>query len=132
MPGLRAYPAGGSTSRSAGRQPPACPAAAAPQDLARAPSAAWSGIERCVQGDVDAGQRLAHRAAFLGPLGSGREAGRVQAVDLAADGELDAGEPEPAGWVRAERDVGLYLQGLRRAAGPADLGGERHRIAGRV
>ena len=52
--------------------------------------------QRGVQGDVDAGQRLAHRAAGLGLLGGLLEAGGVEALDLAADGQLDAGDLEAA------------------------------------
>src|ERR1700761_1696259 len=73
-----------------------------------------------VQGDVDAGQGLADRAAGLGRVGRLGELAIVQAVDLATDGELDAGQLEPTGRVRAERDVGLHVQGLRGAAGLAD------------
>jgi SDR family mycofactocin-dependent oxidoreductase len=85
-----------------------------------------------VEGDVHAGKRLADRAAGLGRLGRLEELLRVQAVHLAADGELDAGELEAAGRVRPERHVGLYVQRLRGAAGLADQRGQLHGVAGRV
>ena len=77
-------------------------------------------LKGSVQRDVHAGERLADRAAFLGRLGGLGELLRVQAVHLAADGELDAGEPEAAGRVRAERHVGLHVQRLLGAAGLGD------------
>ena len=76
-----------------------------------------------VQRDVHAGERLADRAAFLGRLRGLGELLRVQAVHLAADGELDAGELEAARRVRAERHVGLHVQRLRGAAGLGDQRG---------
>ena len=57
---------------------------------------------------------------------------RVQALDLAADGELDAGQPETAGRVGPERHVGLHVERLRGAAGLADQRGQLHRVAGGV
>ena len=89
-------------------------------------------LERGVQGDVHAGERLADRAAFLGRLGGLGELLRVQAVHLAADGELDAGEPEAARRVRPERHVGLHVERLRGAAGLADQRGQLHGVAGGV
>jgi SDR family mycofactocin-dependent oxidoreductase len=59
-------------------------------------------LQRRVQGDVHAGERLADRAARLRRLGGRGELLGVDAVHLAAHGELDAGELEPAGRVRAE------------------------------
>src|ERR1700761_9692904 len=50
-----------------------------------------------VQGDVDAGEGLADRAAGLGRVGRFGELAVVQAVDLATDGELDPGQLETAG-----------------------------------
>src|SRR3954470_4729047 len=85
--------------------------------------------ERGVQRDGGAGQRLADGAALLGRLGGLLEPGRVQAVDLTADGELDPREAEPARRVGAERDVGLHVEGLRGAAGLGDVGRELHREA---
>jgi SDR family mycofactocin-dependent oxidoreductase len=89
-------------------------------------------LEGGVQGDVHAGERLADRAADLGRLGRLEELLRVQAVHLAADGELDAGELEAARRVRPERDVGLHVERLRRAAGLADQRGQLHGVAGGV
>ena len=89
-------------------------------------------LEGSVQRDVHAGERLADRAAFLGRLRSLGELLRVQAVHLAADGELDAGEPEAAGRVRAERHVGLHVQRLRGTAGLRDQRGQLHGVAGGV
>ena len=67
---------------------------------------------------VDAGQRLAHRAADLGRLGGLLEAVGVQALDLAADGERDAGDAPGRRPVGAERDVGGDLQRLRACRRP--------------
>jgi len=89
-------------------------------------------LERGVQGDVDTGERLADRAALLRRLRGLEELLRVQAVHLAADGELDAGEPEAARRVRPERHVGLHVQCLRGAAGLADQRGQLHGVAGGV
>ncbi len=89
-------------------------------------------LEPGVQGDVHAGERLADRAAGLGVRGRLGELLRVQALDLAADGELDAGQPEPAGRVRPERHVSLHVQRLRGAAGLADQRRQLHRVAGRM
>ena len=89
-------------------------------------------LEGGVQGDVHAGERLADRAARLGRLGRLEELLRVQAVHLAADGELDAGELEAARRVGPERHVGLHVQRLRRAPGLADQRGQLHGVAGRV
>jgi len=50
-------------------------------------------LQRGVQRDVHAGERLADRAARLGRLRGLLELLRGQAVHLAADGELDAGQP---------------------------------------
>src|SRR3954453_17645614 len=87
--------------------------------------AGWSspsGLQCGVQGDVDTGQGLADRAPGLRLLGGLLEPGGVEAVDLAADGEPDAGQLEAArGLVRAEGDVGLYLEGLLRPAGLGDV-----------
>jgi SDR family mycofactocin-dependent oxidoreductase len=85
-----------------------------------------------VQGDVHAGERLADRAALLRRLRGLGELLGVQAVHLAADGELDAGELEAAGRVGAERHVGLHIQRLGGAAGLADQRGQLHGVAGRV
>jgi len=89
-------------------------------------------LERGVQGDVHAGERLADRAARLRRLGRLGELLGVQALHLAAHRELDAGQLEAAGRVRAERHVGLHVQRLRDAAGLADQRGQLHRIAGGV
>ena len=91
-------------------------------------------LKGSVQGDVHAGERLADRAARLGRLGGLGELLRVQAVHLAADGELDAGELEAARRVRPERHVGLHVQRLRGAAGlarPARTAAWRSRRSGR-
>ena len=89
-------------------------------------------LKRRVQGDVHAGERLADRAARLGGLGGLEELLGVQAVHLAADGELDAGEPEAACRVGPERHVGLHVERLRGAACHADQRGQLHRVAGGV
>ena len=97
--------------RNSGRYACSAPTAARPRCRAAVLCRAASGFQRGVQGDVDSGQRLAHRAAFLGRLRGTGESGRIQAVDLAADGELDAGEPETAGRVGAERSRRRAPQG---------------------
>ena len=79
-------------------------------------------LEGSVEGDVHAGERLADRAALLRRLCGLEELLRGQAVHLATDGELDAGELEASGRVRPERHVGLHVERLRGAAG---LGDER-------
>ena len=89
-------------------------------------------LELRVEGDVDTGERLADRAAGLGVRGRLGELLRVEALDFAADGELDAGQPEPAGRVGPERHVGLHVERLRGAAGLADQRGQLHRVAGGV
>ena len=89
-------------------------------------------LEGGVQRDVHAGERLADRAAFLRRLCGLGELLRVQAVHLAADGELDPGELEAARRVRPQRHVGLHVERLRGPAGPADLPGQRHGVAGGV
>jgi len=89
-------------------------------------------LEGCVQGDVHAGERLADRAARLGGLGGLLELLRVQAVHLAADGELDTGQLEAAGRVRPERHVRLHVERLRGAAGLRDQRGQLHGVAGGV
>jgi SDR family mycofactocin-dependent oxidoreductase len=89
-------------------------------------------LEGRIQGDVHAGERLADRAACLGRLGSLLELLCVQAVHLAADGELDAGQLEAAGRVRPERHVGLHVERLRGAAGLRDQRGQLHGVAGGV
>jgi len=89
-------------------------------------------LERGVQGDVHAGERLADRAARLRRLGGLGELLGVQALHLAAHRELDARQLEAAGRVGAERHVGLHVQRLRDAAGLADQRGQLHRIAGGV
>ena len=68
----------------------------------------------------------------LGGLRRGLERGRVDAVDVAAHGERDAGQPEAAVRVRAEADVGLHGERVRRAAHLGDLVRQRHRVARRV
>ena len=91
-------------------------------------------LEGGVQGDVHAGERLADRAARLRRLGRLGELLGGEAVHLAAHGELDAGELEPARRVRAERHVGLHVERLRGAAGLADHRGQlpwRSRRSGR-
>jgi SDR family mycofactocin-dependent oxidoreductase len=89
-------------------------------------------LEGRVQGDVHAGERLADRAACLRLLGGLQELLGVQAFHLAADGELDAGELEPAGRVGPERHVGLHVERLRGAARLADQRGKLHGVAGGV
>jgi SDR family mycofactocin-dependent oxidoreductase len=89
-------------------------------------------LEGSIQGDVHAGERLADRAARLGRLGGLLELLRGQAVHLAADGELDAGQLEAAGRVRPERHVRLHVQRLRGAAGLRDQRGQLHGVAGGV
>jgi len=89
-------------------------------------------LERGVQGDVHAGERLADRAADLRRLGRLGELPGVQALHLAAHRELDARQLEAAGRVRAERHVGLHVQRLRDAAGLADQRGQLHRVASGV
>ena len=89
-------------------------------------------LERGVQGDVHAGERLADRAADLGCLRGLEELLRGQAVHLAADGELDAGELEAARRVRTQRHVGLHVECLRRPAGLPDQRGQLHGVAGGV
>src|ERR1700685_68902 len=76
-----------------------------------------SALKLGVEADVHAGERLADRAGRLGLCGRLGELVRGQAVDLATDGELDAGQPEAACRVGPQRDVGLHVQRLRRAAG---------------
>src|SRR5450756_2657753 len=73
-------------------------------------------LRRGVQRDGDASQRLAHRAAGLGLLGHLEKGVVVQPLDLTADLERDAGQPEPTGRIRAERDVRGHLDALRRTA----------------
>ena len=80
-------------------------------------------LEPRVQGDVDASEGLADRTAGLRVRGHLGELLRVQAFHLAADGELDAGEPEPADRVGPERHVSLHVERLRGAAGLADQRG---------
>jgi SDR family mycofactocin-dependent oxidoreductase len=87
-------------------------------------------LERGVQRDIDAGERLADRASGLRLLGRLEELVRVQPVHLAAHGELDAGQLEAAGRVRPERHVGLHVERLRSAAGLADQRGQLHGVAG--
>ena len=58
----------------------------------------------------DAGEGLAHGAAGLGRLGGLLEAGGVQPLDLAADGELDRRDRESAAFLVAEAHVGADLQ----------------------
>ena len=77
-------------------------------------------LELGVQGDVHAGERLADRAAGLRVRGRLGELLRVQALDFTADGELDAGQPEPAGRVGPERYVRLHVERLRGTAGLGD------------
>jgi SDR family mycofactocin-dependent oxidoreductase len=89
-------------------------------------------FKRGVQRDVHAGERLADRAARLRLLGRLEELLGVQAVHLAAHGELDAGQLEAARRVRPERHVGLHVQRLRGAARLADQRGQLHRVAGGV
>ena len=89
-------------------------------------------LERGVQRDVHAGERLADRAADLRRLGRLGELPGVQALHLAAHRELDARQPEAAGRVGAERHVGLHVQRLRDAAGLADQRGQLHRVASGV
>ena len=79
-------------------------------------------LELRVQGDVHAGERLADRAAGLRVRGHLGELRRIQALDFAADGELDAGQPEPAGRVGPERYVSLHVERLRGTAGLGDQG----------
>jgi len=86
-------------------------------------------LQRGVQGDVHAGERLADRAACLRLFSSLEELPGVQAVYLAADGELDAGQLEAAGRVRPQRHVSLHVERLRGAAGLADQRGQLHRVA---
>jgi NTE family protein len=86
-------------------------------------------LERGVEGDVDPGERLADRAASLGVLRHLGELGIVQALDLTANGELDAGQPEPARRIGSERHVGLHVERLRCAARLADQRGQLHRVA---
>ena len=89
-------------------------------------------LQRGVQRDVDAGKRLADRAAGLGRLGGLGELLGADAVHLAAHGELDAGELEPARRVRAERHVGLHVERLRGAARLGDLVRQGHGETGGV
>ena len=89
-------------------------------------------FEGGVQGDVHAGERLADRAARLGRLGLLEKLLGGEALHLAAHGELDAGELEPARRIRAERHVGLHIERLRGAAGLADQRGQLHGVAGGV
>jgi SDR family mycofactocin-dependent oxidoreductase len=91
-----------------------------------------SALELSVQGDVDPGERLADRAALLRRLSYLAELLRVQAFHLAADRELDAGQPETAGRVGPERYVSLHVECLRSASGLADERGKLHRVAGGV
>jgi SDR family mycofactocin-dependent oxidoreductase len=89
-------------------------------------------LEGRVQGDVHAGECLADRAARLGRLRGLEELLRGQAVHLAADGELDAGQLEAAGRVRPERHVRLHVERLRGAASLRDQRGQLHGVAGGV
>ena len=89
-------------------------------------------LQRGVQGDVHAGERLADRAARLRLLGRLEELLGAQALDLAAHGELDASQPETARRVGPQRYVGLHVERLRGAAGLADQRGQLHRVAGGV
>ncbi len=89
-------------------------------------------LKGSVQRDVHAGERLADRATFLGRLRGLGELLRVQAVHLAADGELDASELEAARRVGPERHVGLHVQRLRGAAGLGDQRGQLHGVTGGV
>ncbi len=77
-------------------------------------------LELRVQSDIHASERLADRAAGLRVRGHLGELLRVQALHLAADGELDAGEPDPAGRVGPERHVSLHVERLRGTAGLGD------------
>ena len=79
-----------------------------------------SALEGRVERDLDTGQGLGDRAGRLGLVGRREERGLVDARDLADDGEVDAGQLEPAGRVGAERHVGLDVEGLDGAAGLAE------------
>jgi SDR family mycofactocin-dependent oxidoreductase len=89
-------------------------------------------LQRGVQGDVHPGERLADRAARLRLFGRLAELLGVQAVHLAAHGELDPGQLEAARRIGPERHVGLYVERLRGAARLADQRGQLHRVAGGV
>ncbi|HYB15339.1 MAG TPA: hypothetical protein VEF71_07695 [Streptosporangiaceae bacterium] len=67
-------------------------------------------LELGVEADVRAGERLADRAAELRVLGRLGELGIVEALDLTADGELDAARR--ARWPPTWR----YASGTARAA----------------
>ena len=80
-------------------------------------------LQAGVQGDRRAGQGLADGAAVLRRLRRLLEAGRVEALDLAAHDELDVGDTEAAGgvgaaalWFRAPAAVALLLAALVCAA----------------
>ena len=91
-----------------------------------------SGFELGVESDLDSGECLADGAGGLRVLCCFEELGRVDAGDLATDGEVDAGDLQAAIGVGAERDIGLHLEGLHGAAGRTEHTGELHRIARRM
>src|SRR4051812_17491997 len=118
--------------------PPAAAARTLPYpaavDLRRRPPRAprpRSALERGVEADLRAGQRLGDRAVVLGGLGRLAEAVLIHARHARARRELDALDREAVALL-AEADLGVGDDGLGLVPGLAQHDGERHREAARV
>ena len=125
----------GRTGVGATTAPPRCAAA----QWCRWPLPAWRADAPEAQASSDASRVISTPVSALETgqvsLAAWAVRAKVVGVDpagLAGDGELDAGEPEAAGRVRAEGDVGGHLEALRGAAGLGEQGRELHGVAGGV
>src|SRR6195952_1078429 len=88
--------------------------------------------ERRIERDGNAGQGFRYRAGVLCVLRCLDESVSVEAINLAADREFDAGEPESTGRIRTETHFRFGHQTGHRAAGFADDRGQLHGVASGV
>ena len=104
-----------------------------PPPRLRAPAASRSS-GRDLEGDLDASQRLADRAARFRGLRRLAERVGVEAVDITGHAEGDPREPEPAGGIGAEADGGGDVErprGTTSARPPTPTTTWRSRLSGR-